>query len=447
MASAADRLLARVGASCAAHLPTGADVAIGLSGGLDSVVLLHLLHTVSQTSALQIRALHVHHGLNARADDWSDFCRELCAALDVPLSVERVHVEGRADLGLEAAARRARYEVYRACGADAVVLAHHADDQGETVLIQMLRGAGPAGLSAMPECRVLDGWPRILRPLLGTPRSELRAYAVGASLAWVDDDSNADTGHARNFLRHDVLPQIETRYPAWRATLARVAANAADAMRLADALGTEDLVKVRDAEGIDLDRLGLLDTVRAANVLRVWLDEADVAAPPRDRLGDWLRQLSTAGRHHRLPVPGAPFALVVHRRLLRLERLPSVPPGWVVAWHGEAVLALPDGRAVRFDRREGAGIRDAAMAGRRVEVVTRRGGERLQLAANRPHRPLKDLLRESGMPPWSRDLVPLVLVEGHLAWACGVGGDAAFLAGPGETGIVPEAVGSIADVP
>ena len=141
------------------------------------------------------------------------------------LSVARVRVEGRVELGLEAAARRARYEVYRACGADAVVLAHHADDQGETVLIQMLRGAGPAGLSAMPECRVLEGWPRILRPLLGTPRSELQAYAVGASLAWVDDDSNADTGHARNFLRHDVLPLIETRYPAWRATLARVAAN------------------------------------------------------------------------------------------------------------------------------------------------------------------------------------------------------------------------------
>jgi tRNA(Ile)-lysidine synthase len=437
MASAADRLLTRVAASCAAHLPTGADVVVGLSGGLDSVVLLHLLHAISSASGLRLRALHVHHGLNARADDWSDFCRDLCAALDVPLTVERVRVEGRVDLGLEAAARRARYDVYRACGADAVVLAHHADDQGETVLIQMLRGAGPAGLSAMPECRVLEGWPRILRPLLRTPRSELHAYAVGASLAWIDDDSNADTGHARNFLRHDILPVIETRFPAWRTTLARVAANAADAMTLADALGTGDLARVREGDHIDLDRLDRLDVVRAANVLRVWLDEAGIAAPPRDRLSDWLRQLSKAGRHHRLPVPGAPFALVVHRRSLRLERLPSAPPGWVVEWRGEARLTLPDGRTIQFERRDGAGIRVDAMAGRRVEIVTRRGGERLQLAANRPHRPLKDLLRESGLPPWSRDLVPLVLVDGRLAWVCGVGGDSAFLAGPGESGLMP----------
>lgn len=438
MASAADRLLTRVAASCAAHLPNDADVVVGLSGGLDSVVLLHLLHAVSSASGLRLRALHVHHGLNARADEWSDFCRALCSALGVPLTVERVRVEGRADLGLEAAARRSRYDVYRACGADAVVLAHHADDQGETVLIQMLRGAGPAGLSAMPECRVLQGWPRILRPLLGTPRSELHAYAVRASIEWIDDDSNADTGHARNFLRHDVLPVVEARFPAWRATLARVAANAADAMTLADALGSEDLARVREGDHLDLDRLCRLDGVRSANVLRFWLDEAGVAAPPRDRLSDWLRQLSTAGRHHRLPLPGAPFALVVHRGSLRLERLPSVPPGWIVPWHGETRLALPDGRTIVFVRREGAGIRVDAMAGRRVEIVTRRGGERLQLAANRPHRPLKDLLRESGLPPWSRDLVPLVFVDDRLVWACSIGGEATFLAGSGEAGLVPE---------
>lgn len=437
MASAADRLLSRVATGCAAHIPIGADVVVGLSGGLDSVVLLHLLHAISSVSGLRLRALHVHHGLNPRADDWSDFCRELCSGLDIPLAVECVRVEGRVDLGLEAAARRARYNVYRTCGADAVVLAHHADDQGETVLIQMLRGAGPAGLSAMPVCRVLQGWPRIFRPLLGTPRSELQAYAVNASLAWIDDDSNTDTGYARNFLRHDVVPLIETRFPAWRTTLARVAANAADAMTLADALGTEDLATVREGADIDLDRLGRLDAVRAANVMRVWLDEAGIAAPPRDRLSDWLRQLSNAGRHHRLPVPGAPFALIVHRRALRLERLPSAPPGWVVVWQGEARLTLPDGRTIQFDRREGAGIRADAMAGRRVEIVTRRGGERLQLAANRPHRPVKDLLRESGLPPWSRDLVPLVLVDSRLAWVCGVGGDAAFLAGPGEAGLMP----------
>lgn len=445
MASAADRLLKRVADCCAAHLPDGADVVVGFSGGLDSVVLLHLLHTVARSGSLRLRALHVHHGLNARADEWAAFCRDLCASLDVPLTVERIRVDGHAELGVEAAARRARYRVYRSCGADAVALAHHADDQAETVLLQMLRGAGPAGLSAMPECRVLDGWPRILRPLLGMPRTALHTYAVGGSLVWVDDDTNADTGHARNFLRHDILPRLGTRFPGWRGTLARVAANAADAMSLSDALGVDDLAKVMGPDGIDLDRLERLDPVRAANVLRVWLNDAGVAAPPRDRLGDWLRQFATAHRHHRVPLPDAPLALVVHRRTLRLERLPRVPPGWIVEWHGNSHLALPDGRGLRFERRDGDGIRVDALVGRRIEVSTRRGGERLQLAANRPHRPLKDLLRETGLPPWSRDLVPLVLVEGRLAWVCGLGGDAAFLAASGETGVVPVLVDDTVD--
>ena len=438
MVSSADRLLTRVGECCAEHLPRGEDVVVGLSGGLDSVVLLHVLHAISRSSGLRLRAVHVHHGLNVRADDWSAFCTGVCASLDVPLTVERVRVEGHTDVGLEAAARQARYRVFQGCGADAVVLAHHADDQAETVLLQMLRGSGPAGLAAMPECRTLDGWPRILRPFLRTPRSELHAYAVDVSLAWVDDDSNADTCRARNFLRHDILPRVESRFPGWRGTLARVAANAADAMFLADALGKDDLAKVRDTEGIDLDKLLRLDAARAANVLRVWLHEAGVAAPPRDRLGDWLRQLATAGRHHRMPLPDAPLALVVHRRSLRMERLPAVPPGWIVEWRGETSLALPDGRKMRFSRRDGAGIRADALVGRRIDVSTRRGGERLKLGANRPHRPLKDLLRESGLPPWSRDLVPLVLVDGRLAWACGLGGEAAFLAGDAEPGVVPE---------
>jgi tRNA(Ile)-lysidine synthase len=437
LAPAADRLSERIRGRCAIHLAPGTAVAVGFSGGLDSVVLLHLLNSLAPALGLTIRALHVHHGLNPRADDWAAFCTDFCAALEVPIVVERVHVAHRARLGVEAAARRARYACYRESGADVVALAHHADDQGETVLLQMLRGAGPAGLSAMPEMRAVAGWPRIFRPLLDIPRSALQSCAAAAGLSWVDDDSNADTGHARNYLRHEILPRNEARFPGWRGTLARVAANAADAMALADALGAEDLAKVVQPDGIDLDRLAHLDSVRAANVLRVWLHAAGVAAPPRDRLVDWLRQFATAGRHRRVVVPDAAVALVVHRRRLRLAPASVVAPGWVVQWRGEADLPLPDGRALRFETRQGEGVRLASLAGRRVEVSTRRSGQRLQLAANRPRRPLKDLLRESGLPPWARDEVPLLVVDDRLAWVSGLGPDAAFAAGPGEAGVSP----------
>lgn len=437
MPPVADRLSERIRNLCAIHLTAGTDVTVGLSGGLDSVVLLHLLHALAPSTGLRIRALHVHHGLNLRADEWAAFCFEFCATLAVPIDVARVEVSGRADLGVEAAARRARYRCYRDSGADVVALAHHADDQGETVLLQMLRGAGPAGLSAMPEMRAVEGWPRIFRPLLGMPRAALLAYAHASGLAWVDDDSNADTGHARNYLRHEILPRIEARFPGWRGTLARVAANAADAMTLADALGADDLAKLHGPEGIDLDQLARLDSVRAANVLRVWLHDAGVAAPPRDRLFDWLRQFATAGRHRRVVVPDAAFALVVHRRRLRLESTPPVPPGWVIPWKGERELLLPDGRSLRFETGLGVGVRTGMLAGRRVEVSTRRSGLRLQLAANRPHRPLKDLLREAGLPPWARDQVPLLVVDDRLAWVSGLGPDASFAAGTDDAGVLP----------
>jgi len=427
----------RVHARCAALVPAGSDVVVGLSGGLDSVVLMNVLQVLAPTLGVRVRALHVHHGLSPRADAWAGFCEELCSDLGVPMRVQRVRVADRSVLGLEAAARAARYRCYLDSGADYVALAHHADDQAETVLLQLLRGAGPSGLAAMPEVRATHGGPRILRPLLGVSRAELRAHCAAANLRWVDDDSNDDTTHARNFLRHEILPRLEVRFPGLRGTFARVAANAADAMFLSDALGGEDLARIETPDGLDLDRLAALGSVRAANAMRVWMARARVAAPPRDRLLDWLGKFAPTVRHRRVIVPGSSLALVANRRCLRLEHIAAAPPGWTVPWFGEASVALPDGRTMRFDACIGAGLRLTSIAGRQAHITTRSGGERLQLAPNRPRRTLKDLLREAGLPPWKRDLVPLVYVEGRLAWVCGVGGDAAFCAAPDDEGLVP----------
>src|SRR6266542_1050299 len=187
---------------CAAA-PGGARIAVALSGGRDSMVLLDAAVLVAPELGASISAVHVHHGLSANADAWARFCADECAHRAVALAVHRVAVACGRD-GVEAAARRARYDVLAGADVDVVALAHHADDQAETVLLQLLRGAGPQGISAMPAFR--PGHPALLRPLLDLPRTTLAAYASARALVWVEDESNADRRHARNFIRRDVAP-------------------------------------------------------------------------------------------------------------------------------------------------------------------------------------------------------------------------------------------------
>src|ERR1700681_2443010 len=183
--------------SLAAQLPPGAAVCIGLSGGVDSVVLLDLL---AREGARHLSAVHVHHGLSPNADAWADFCARLCAKRGVPLEVVKVHVDRNSMLGVEAAARAARYAVYAKRPEPFVALAHHLDDQAETVLMQLLRGTGLKGIAAMPELRSLRGTGvQIFRPLLGHSRAALHAYAQERGLRWIEDESNAATRHDRNF--------------------------------------------------------------------------------------------------------------------------------------------------------------------------------------------------------------------------------------------------------
>src|SRR5882762_4676738 len=196
----------------------GKRLAVGLSGGVDSVVLLHVL---KQHPEFDLSAIHVHHGLSPNAGAWARFCRTLCARWGVPLAVRRVKVakEGR---GPEAAAREARYRALKNIPGDAVALAHNRDDQAETVLMNLLRGAGVRGASGMPLRSCFDG-KMLLRPLLKVPRAAILAYAREQGLEWVEDESNADEALTRNFVRRRLGPLIESRFPRWRESLARAA--------------------------------------------------------------------------------------------------------------------------------------------------------------------------------------------------------------------------------
>ncbi|TAK40865.1 MAG: tRNA lysidine(34) synthetase TilS [Betaproteobacteria bacterium] len=400
VAAAARRLLA-------AQDLRGRRLLAGLSGGVDSVVLLHVLRALAPQFGYRLAALHVHHGLSRNAGRWSRFCAALCRRWRVPLSVRRVRVR-RAGEGIEAAARAARYAVFRRSRAAAVALAHQLDDQAETVLLNLLRGAGAAGASGMPAAGRQRGL-LLLRPLLEVPREAIVAYAEANGLAWMEDESNADETLTRNFLRRRVAPLLARRFPRWRESLARAARHFA-------------------AAEIDANRL-----------LREFLGARGLRAPSERRLAEMLRQLTRAREDARIELKHDGAVLRRYRSRVTVERQQSPARFAPVTWDGAARLALaPLGGELRFRRARGAGIDPARLARAPVVVRLRSGGERLQPDARRPRRTLKNLFQEAGVPPWERERLPLLYCGTDLIWAPGLGVDAHYHAGPAARGIVPE---------
>ncbi len=246
-------LTERVAACLAPLLPAHSSIMIGLSGGVDSVVLLHLLHKLAPRFSWQLSALHVHHGISPNANKWADFCADLCARHLISLHIEQVDITPLRAHGIEAAARKLRHEAFADHPCDFVALAHHADDQAETLLLQLLRGAGVRGASAMPVLSLLRyrreeqppliervAPPNFIRPLLHCSRQEILDYAIAHQLHWIEDESNADDSYPRNFLRHRVIPLLSEKFPACRDTLARSAQHFAEASELLDDLARLD---------------------------------------------------------------------------------------------------------------------------------------------------------------------------------------------------------------
>ncbi len=270
---------------------------VAYSGGLDSTVLLHCLAGLRAPLGLELTALHIHHGLRPEADTWAGHCAAQCARLAVPLKVERVAIV-TGDKGLEAAARDARRKHFAAQEADAILLAQHQDDQAETILFRLLRGAGTRGLAAMRPVTPTTTGPDLWRPLLDTPRTEIRAYAEAQALRWIEDPSNADPVHTRNFLRLTILPILATRFPAVNAILARTADQMAEDAALLEALAMQDAEGAHDAAGgLSCARLAALTPARARNVLRGWLAQSGVFVD-RARLDDLLKQALAAPDAH-----------------------------------------------------------------------------------------------------------------------------------------------------
>lgn len=415
---------------------------VAYSGGLDSHVLLHAAVALRPRLApATLAAVHVNHGLSPNADAWARHCAAVCGALEVPLYVVPVQARPRSGEGPEAAARRARYAALAVAmrPGDCLLTAHQRGDQAETLLLQLLRGAGPHGTAAMPECASFACGAH-LRPLLAFSRGELHAYAAAAGLRWIEDESNADVRLRRNYLRREIMPRLAHHWPGVERALARAAGHYRDAAALLDETAAADLTAagVDGGRCLDIRAVAALTPARRRNVLRYWLRERGLPAPAAGHLHQIEAGVVHAARD-RTPLvcwPGAEvrryrdrlYALAPRSAWDRGAQLPWTEPG--------RSLALPGGGCLRTAPRRGAGIDAEAWRGGPIAVRFRRGGETCRPQGATHHRTLKNLFQERGVPPWERERVPLVYVGAALAavgdyWVC-----APFAAPPGGHGLV-----------
>lgn len=427
-----------VAARLAPSVSPGTRVTAGLSGGVDSVVLLALLAELAPELGFSLAAVHVNHGISPNAPRWAQFCADLCRQKGVPFRLETVDLSPYRELGLEGAARRARYEVFARLATEVLAIAQHRDDQAETLLLQLARGAGVRGLAGMPGERLLEGTGiRLVRPLLDASRAEIEACARERGLEWVEDESNADTARRRNFIRHEALPLLERQFPAAREALVRAAGHVREAAELLDGLARSDVERLG---GMPLEVSALVDLgeARARNVLRYCCDRQGIAPPGAARLGEILRQLSDARRDAAVCVPVSGWSFRRYRGRVHFEPARDAPEaGLCEPWNGESALPLVALRGVlRFKPEEGRGLSVGKLRQAPVTVRDRRGGERLRPDCRRPRRTLKKLLQERSVPPWRRERLPLVYCGEDLVSVPGVGDDCAYQADAGEPGLI-----------
>jgi tRNA(Ile)-lysidine synthase len=430
-----DRILAEVAGALDAHALRGRRLCIGLSGGVDSIVLMDTLDRLRAEYQLDLSALHVNHGISAHAGEWQDFCVARCEARGIPLDVRAVTVVDDGS-GIEACARALRHRAYAQMPADCVVLGHHLDDQAETFLLQLLRGAGPKGLAAMPAWRPAGaGTPAMLRPMLGIRRDEIEVHARSRGLAWVTDESNAEARYDRNFLRNEVLPLLQARFPGYRETLSRAARNMADHLQLAEELAAIDAA---DAP-VSVQRLRGLSDARALNLLRHLFALRGLPMPPRSQLEEGLRQCRGARADAQVRVDFGTHALRCYRGTVELVGSDAAPPSWQASWDGRHVLQLPASLGRLHPRpATGSGIAARHFDEQPALVRGRSGGESMRPVPAGPSRTLKNLMQENAVPPWERARMPLVFFGDRLAWVPGIGVAAEFRAGAAEAGIEPE---------
>jgi tRNA(Ile)-lysidine synthase len=423
----------------AAAEPSGYCVA--LSGGLDSTVLIAAL--AASPLPAPLRAIHVDHGLHPDAARWSSHSVDFAARLGVCCEVVAVQAQAQAGESPEAAARAARYAALarRLRPAEVLLTAHHADDQLETVLLQWLRGGGLKALAGMPAVGPFADCAWHARPLLGFTRAELRDWAVSQQLDWLEDPSNLDARFDRNYLRLEVLPALRRRWPAAAATVARVSAQAAEAIALDEDAGAADLAAVTEGRTIALERLAPLGPARQRRALRAWLGALELPVPSAATL-ESLRRDMLAAAPDRLPATRWPGA-VVRRYRGRLHADPAPEPALRLGesgsmpWRPGETLDLGALGRLELKPSCGRGLRRSGLSGS-LMVQSRPSGGLFRPSGSAHRRELRKWLQERGVLPWMRESLPMVLAGAEIVAVGDLGYGGALAAAPGEESWVIE---------
>lgn len=418
----------QLSAQLARQLGAHRHLLVAFSGGLDSSVLLHLLVGLrQQLPDLQLRAVHVHHGLSAFADQWVTHCRQQCVAWQLPLVVQHVQVDSQQG-GIEAAARAARYSAFASTlAADETLLtAQHLDDQCETFLLALKRGSGPAGLSAMAAQTSL-GNNLLLRPLLGHSRQQLEAYAQQHQLSWIEDDSNQDPRFDRNFLRLQVLPLLNQRWPHFAAATARSASLCAEQEQLLDELLAEQLHNLLDEDrALAIDGLLTCSAARRFALLRRWIALFGVTMPSREQLQRLWEEVALSREDAEPQLQLGQYQFRRFRRRLYLLPLMADLHEISLSWSLDDSLMLPDGLGELVSG-EGDICLRAPQSQQKVSIRFSAQGKHRILG--RAHsRPIKKLWQELGIPPWQRERIPLIYYDDQLIAALGI-----FVSEAGQT--------------
>jgi tRNA(Ile)-lysidine synthase len=392
-----------------ARLPPG-PIVVAFSGGLDSSVLLHALASPGPARERGLRALHVDHGLHADSAQWTAHCTAFAARLDVPIEAIKAGPVTASGKGIEDAARAARYATLagKLRAGEVLAVAQHADDQAETVLLKLLRGAGPEGLGGMRVLREFaSGY--LWRPLLELPRAQLKDYALAQGLNWVEDPSNSNTQLRRNFLREEILPKLSARWPAAGAAIAHSARWARAAADFIEQEAQRALARVQGVDPATLAWRAWLDLPEALRdpVLRRWLRALGLDEPAHFHVAELERQLHGAAEDRSPCVSWERSELRRYRDLLyAMPALAPMPADWRGDWRAPS-LQLPDGGQLEWRQRDGT-ARAARVDAPALTVRYRCGGERLKPADTTHTRELRLLLQEAGIPPWQRDRIPLI---------------------------------------
>lgn len=388
---------------------------LAFSGGMDSHVLLHAMVQCRDTIDTKIKAVYVEHGLQSSSHDWATHCESICQQLDIPLTV--LHVDAVAAKGEspEAAARSARYDALATLVShnEVMLTAQHERDQSETVFLQLLRGAGTRGLSAMPELSDL-GEGHLYRPLLNINYSALQNYAQQHGLQWIDDPSNQETRFDRNLLRHDVLPLLRERWPSLDSTVLRVASQQAEAQQLLIELAEQDSQALIDSDStLLISSLLTLSAVRQRNVLRYWLERLGMRPPSAKKLTQLQHDVIHAAEDRNPCVSWQGCEVRRYRdRLYAMNPLLDLDTDLSLDWQpGEAIVLPASSGTLLSHSVKGHGV---YLQGQ-TSLKFRRGGERCQPAGKTGHTSLKKLFQEAGIPPWQRNRTPLVYVNDELA--------------------------------